>query len=411
MSHPPSISNGFRKFQTQLTVDLYLIVDVRECHLPDKFVQIFEQEINLLCEKSKEVFLSQPMLLELEAPIKICGNIYGQYTDLLRHFESGGFPPKSNYLFLGNYIDRGRQSLETICLLLAYKPKYPDNIFLLRGNHECASINRIYGFYDECKRRYNIKLWKSFNNCFNCLPVAAIVAGKIFCCQGGLSPDLHSLEQIQQIQRPIDVPDTGEEYLQFFLLYFAPQELAVIALMLLDGIRLNNKADKQSENRISRSLSSLFDLRRLGLLCGLLWSDPDNDLKGWSENDAGISLRFGVDIVNEFLNQHKMDLICRAHKVVKEGYAFFADRRLVTVFSAPNYLGSFGNAGALMSVDKNLICSFMILHSSSEQANKSDDKNLEADCLAQSVSENMINPPVTKVDSCQKCVSWTDTNE
>ncbi|CAF4464782.1 unnamed protein product, partial [Rotaria magnacalcarata] len=193
-------------------------------------------------------------------------------------------------------------------------------------------------------------------NCFNCLPVAAIVAGKIFCCQGGLSPDLHSLEQIQQIQRPIDVPDTGEEYLQFFLLYFAPQELAVIALMLLDGIRLNNKADKQSENRISRSLSSLFDLRRLGLLCDLLWSDPDNDLKGWSENDAGISLRFGVDI---FLNQHKMDLICRAHKVVKEGYEFFADRRLVTVFSAPNYLGSFDNAGALMSVDKNLICSFM----------------------------------------------------
>ncbi|CAM4749495.1 unnamed protein product [Rotaria magnacalcarata] len=367
MSHPPSISNGFRKFQTQLTVDLYLIVDVRECHLPDKFVQIFEQEINLLCEKSKEVFLSQPMLLELEAPIKICGNIYGQYTDLLRHFESGGFPPKSNYLFLGNYIDRGRQSLETICLLLAYKPKYPDNIFLLRGNHECASINRIYGFYDECKRRYNIKLWKSFNNCFNCLPVAAIVAGKIFCCQGGLSPDLHSLEQIQQIQRPIDVPDT--------------------ALMLLDGIRLNNKADKQSENRISRSLSSLFDLRRLGLLCDLLWSDPDNDLKGWSENDAGISLRFGVDIVNEFLNRHKMDLICRAHKVVKE---------------APNYIGSFDNAGALMSVDKNLICSFMILHSSSEQANESDDKNLESDCQTQSV---------TKVDGCQICVSWADMND
>ncbi|CAF4011415.1 unnamed protein product, partial [Rotaria magnacalcarata] len=189
---------------SQLDIDNLLerLLEVRECHLPDKFVQIFEQEINLLCEKSKDVFLSQPMLLELEAPIKICG-----------------------------------------------------------------------------KRWYNIKLWKSFNNCFNCLPVAAIVAGKIFCCQGGLSPDLHSLEQIQQIQRPIDVPDT--------------------ALMLLDGIRLNNKADKQSENRISRSLSSLFDLRRLGLLCDLLWSDPDNDLKGWSENDAGISLRFGVDIVNE----------------------------------------------------------------------------------------------------------------
>ncbi|CAF3826295.1 unnamed protein product [Rotaria magnacalcarata] len=206
------------------------------------------------------------------------------------------------------------------------------------------------------KRRYNIKLWKSFNACFNCLPVAAIVAGKIFCCQGGLSPDLHSLEQIQQIQRPIDVPDAG-------------------------------------------------------LLFDLLWSDPDNDLKRWSENDAGISFRFGVDIVNEFLNRHKMDLICRAHQVIKDGYEFFADRRLVTIFSAPDYLGSFENAGALMSVDENLMCSFMILHSSSEQANEQDNKNLKADCQAQSVSDSVINPPVTKVGGCQKCVSCADMND
>lgn len=162
--------------------------------------------------------------------IKFVGDIHGQYTDLLRLFEYGGFPPEANYLFLGDYVDRGKQSLETICLLLAYKIKYPENFFLLRGNHECASINRIYGklqilikrkkswylilnfisgFYDECKRRYNVKLWKTFTDCFNCLPIAAIIDEKIFCCHGGLSPDLQSMEQIRRIMRPTDVPDTG----------------------------------------------------------------------------------------------------------------------------------------------------------------------------------------------------------
>lgn len=124
---------------------------------PGKQVNLAEAEIRGLCVKSREIFISQPMLLELEAPIKIAGDIHGQYFDLLRLFEYNGFPPEANYLFLGDYVDRGRQSLETICLLLAYKIKYPENFFLLRGNHECSTINRIYGFYDECKRRYNVK--------------------------------------------------------------------------------------------------------------------------------------------------------------------------------------------------------------------------------------------------------------
>ncbi|VEL25591.1 unnamed protein product [Protopolystoma xenopodis] len=123
---------------------------------PGNLVNMKEEEIRILCEKSRELFLAQPILLELEAPLKICGDIHGQYTDLLRLFEYGGFPPESNYLFLGDYVDRGKQSLETICLLLAYKIRYPENFFLLRGNHECASINRIYGFYDECTSIFNV---------------------------------------------------------------------------------------------------------------------------------------------------------------------------------------------------------------------------------------------------------------
>jgi len=108
-----------------------------------KTVQMTETEVRVLCLRSRDIFMSQPILLELEAPLKICGDIHGQYTDLLRLFEYGGFPPEANYLFLGDYVDRGKQSLECICLLLAYKLKYPENFFLLRGNHECASINSL----------------------------------------------------------------------------------------------------------------------------------------------------------------------------------------------------------------------------------------------------------------------------
>ncbi|KAL3579941.1 hypothetical protein D5086_017776 [Populus alba] len=221
-------------------------------------------------------------------PLQFPGDIHGQYSDLLRLFEYGGFPPSANYLFLGDYVDRGKQSLETICLLLAYKIKYPENFFLLRGNHESASINRIYGFYDECKRRFNVKLWKTFTDCFNCLPVAALIDGKILCMHGGLSPDLTNLDQIRNLPRPTDVPDSG-------------------------------------------------------LLCDLLWSDPDKDIKGWGMNDRGVSYTYGPD------------------KVVEDGYEFFAERQLVTIFSAPNYCGEFDNAGAVMSVDETLMCSFQIL--------------------------------------------------
>ncbi|XP_022701511.1 serine/threonine-protein phosphatase PP1-gamma catalytic subunit B-like isoform X5 [Varroa jacobsoni] len=138
---------------------------------PGKMVSLAEQHIRQLCQVSREIFLSQPMLLELNSPVNIVGDIHGQYNDLLRHFDKCGYPPTSNYLFLGDYVDRGKQSIETISLVLAYKIKYPNNLFLLRGNHECASINKVYGFYEECKRRYSIKLWKVFIDCFNCLPV------------------------------------------------------------------------------------------------------------------------------------------------------------------------------------------------------------------------------------------------
>jgi predicted phosphodiesterase len=176
---------------------------------PGTMARLTEREIKLLCVRARPILTNQPMLLELEAPIKICGDVHGQYSDLLRLFEYGGFPPVSNYLFCGDYVDRGKQSIETISLLLAYKIQYPENFFILRGNHESAGINRIYGFYDECKRRYSIRLWKTFSDVFNCLPVSALVDEKILCMHGGLSPELTNLQQIADLQRPCDVPDSG----------------------------------------------------------------------------------------------------------------------------------------------------------------------------------------------------------
>ena len=128
---------------------------------------------------------------------------------LLTYIDALSRCDKANYLFLGDYVDRGKQSLEVVSLLFAYKIKYPENFFLLRGNHECAGINRIYGFYDECRRRFSVKMWKQFCNTFNCLPCCAVIDDKIICMHGGLSPELSQMEQIANIARPCDVPDTG----------------------------------------------------------------------------------------------------------------------------------------------------------------------------------------------------------
>ena len=174
-----------------------------------KNVDLNEDEIKFLIDKSMTIIKEQKMLLELYAPIKVCGDIHGQYYDLLRLFEHCGFPGENSYLFLGDYVDRGKQSLETISLLLAYKIKYPEKIYLLRGNHESSITNRIYGFYDECRRRYNVKLWKSFTEIFNYLPVAALIDNRIFCMHGGLSPDLKIVKDILEIPRPTEIPDQG----------------------------------------------------------------------------------------------------------------------------------------------------------------------------------------------------------
>ncbi|KAH3662602.1 hypothetical protein OGAPHI_005854 [Ogataea philodendri] len=300
----------FASTQESVTLDIedliQRLLDAGYSGKRTKAICLKNTEIQMICSTAREIFLSQPTLLELSAPVKIVGDIHGQYSDLIRVFTKCGFPPASNYLFLGDYVDRGKQSLETILLLLCYKIKYPENFFLLRGNHECAQITRAYGFYDECKRRANLKTWKIFIDTFNTLPIAASVASRIFCVHGGLSPVLNSIDEIKMIKRPTDVPD-------------------------------------------------------FGLLNDLLWSDPADSPNEWEDNERGVSYCFNQVAINKFLNKFQFDLVVRAHMVVEDGYEFFNDRSLVTVFSAPNYCGEFDNWGAVMSVSEELLCSFELL--------------------------------------------------
>lgn len=263
-------------------------------------------EIQLICYHAREIFLNQPSLLRLQAPIKVVGDIHGQFTDLLRILKLSGVPAETNYLFLGDYVDRGKQSLETILLLFCYKIKYRDNFFMLRGNHESANVTKMYGFFDECKRRTSSKTWKMFIDVFNTLPFAAIIQDRIFCVHGGISPELRSLKQIESIARPTDIPDEG-------------------------------------------------------LITDILWSDPDSLVSDWSLNDRGVSYTFGKKNVIDFCTQFKFDLVIRGHMVVEDGYEFFAKKKFVTIFSAPNYCGEFNNWGAVMSVTTGLMCSFELL--------------------------------------------------
>lgn len=270
-------------------------------------VVLKEADISLIVTQVRELFLQQPMLVDCSAPVNVCGDTHGQFYDLLALFEMGGYPSKKQpYLFMGDYVDRSSQSVETMVLLMCYKIRFPEHVWLLRGNHECASINRIYGFFDEVKRKFSIKLWKTFVDAFNCMPIAALVGKRILCMHGGLSPELVSLDKIRAIERPCTVPD-------------------------------------------------------FGILCDILWSDPEPQITGWGLNDRGVSFIFGNDVIHRCCKRFDLDLICRAHQVVEDGYELIADRHLVTIFSAPNYCGEFENAGGMMVVGPDMMCSFRVL--------------------------------------------------
>ena len=209
---------------------------------------------------------------------------------------------------------------------------------MLRGNHESPDLNKDYGFYDECVKRFgDATVWTLYNRVFQWLPFCATIEDRIFCVHGGLSPELESFDQIRDIDR---------------------SELRVIP-------------DE-------------------GIVCDLAWADPEGTESGWGESSRGCSHTFGPSIVEQFCSKHDLDFVCRAHQVVDYGYEFFCKRKLVTVFTASNYCGDQGNRGSILHVDPELRCSFIILLPNNEQ-NGGDLMDGPTDAHARPVSPRSAN--------------------
>ena len=163
---------------------------------------ISEREIRLICEKVKVILMEESNVQPVCSPVTVCGDIHGQFYDLLELFEKGGEIPEKNYIFMGDFVDRGFNSVETLELLLCYKLKYPGHLTLLRGNHECRQTTTFYGFYDECVKKYgSTNVWKYCTDLFDYLNISCLIDNKVLCIHGGLSPDIKTIDQIRLIDR------------------------------------------------------------------------------------------------------------------------------------------------------------------------------------------------------------------
>jgi len=259
-----------------------------------------ERDFHTLCDMVKDILGEESNVQPVSTPVTVCGDIHGQFPDLLKLFETGGEIAKgTRYIFMGDYVDRGLYSLETFTYLLLLKVRYPDRITLLRGNHESRQITQVYGFYEECLQKYhNGNPWKWCTQVFDYLTVAALIDGRIICVHGGLSPEIRTIDQIRSsIPRKQEIPHDGA-------------------------------------------------------FCDLVWSDPE-EVDGMTPSNRGAGYLFGASVVREFAEVNKLELISRSHQLVQEGYKYFfpPDNLLITVWSAPNYCYRCGNIAAIMKVD------------------------------------------------------------
>ncbi|ELP90427.1 serine/threonine protein phosphatase PP1-2, putative [Entamoeba invadens IP1] len=291
-------------------IDL-LLVNLFKARTYDEFRQIVTADVvYYLCQEMRTRLMSEPVLLPLttEKRIVVIGDLHGQYFDLIRHFQVNGLPPTTIYLFLGDYVDRGKYSVEVLCLLYALKVKYPDCVYIVRGDHECSRVNRRGGFYSECLRDFSsLYPWNAFVSTFNVMPFAAIIDGKILCIHGGLSPLLEQIGQLKKIERPVDIPHEG-------------------------------------------------------LLRDIVWSDFFEEQEGYGDNERReTSFVFGKEQLDLFLKKNNLVGIIRGHELVNTG--FLVEGNCITVFSACQYVGCFDNSSAAVIVEKGLKISFSVCYS------------------------------------------------
>ena len=246
-----------------------------------------------IVQKSIDIFAREGSLVRISGSFMLVGDLHGSLQDLMNIFSLFGIPPKTNYLFLGDYVDRGDFSVEVISYLLALKVQYPTNVYLIRGNHEFQHINHVYGFFDECIEKYGDgEVWTAFNSAFSFLPLAVILNDKIFCVHGGLSPLTPSVKEIESIKLPI-VSYAG--------------------------------------------MTQVSDL---------VWSDPTDSFSGFVPSDRGAGVIFGSEAVQSFLVGSHLSLLVRAHQCISTGVHAFAGTLGITIFSHSKYANESNKCGA-----------------------------------------------------------------